>query len=201
MTTDITHAATRANAFTDDALGTLDATGVAEAIAAGTLGVAEAAAAATERIRAVDPATRAVRWWLPEGGTGPQAPADAAFYGVPSAIKENTAFAGLPTTMGSTALPATPATRSGPVGEQFAATGMNVLASTVMPEFGMTASAEFADRVRHQARKIVEQAVLLGHGWSLRRRMRMSAPIWPRPPLASMHQRVHPRRLSGGSRR
>lgn len=146
MTTEITQAGARANAFADDALGTLDATGVAEAIAAGTLGVAEAATAATERIRTVDPVTRAVRWWLPEGGTGPQAPADAAFYGVPSAIKENTAFAGLPTTMGSAALPATPAKRSGPVGEQFAATGVNVLASTVMPEFGMTASAEFADR-------------------------------------------------------
>ncbi|MCA0157038.1 amidase [Tsukamurella sp. M9C] len=146
MTTEITQAGTRANAFTDDALGTLDATGVAEAIAAGTLGVAEAATAATERIRTVDPATRAVRWWLPEGGTGPQAPADAAFHGVPSAIKENTAFAGLPTTMGSAALSVTPAKRSGPVGEQFAATGVNVLASTVMPEFGMTASAEFADR-------------------------------------------------------
>ncbi|BDD80966.1 putative amidase AmiC [Tsukamurella pulmonis] len=146
MTTDITRAAGRANAFTDDALGTLDATGVAEAIASGTLGVAEAAAAATARIRTVDPATRAVRWWLPEGGAGPQAPADAAFHGVPSAIKENTDFAGLPTTMGSAALPATPAKRSGPVGAQFAATGVNVLASTVMPEFGMTASAEFADR-------------------------------------------------------
>ncbi|MCS3781146.1 amidase [Tsukamurella ocularis] len=146
MTTEITKVGTRANAFTDDVLGTLDATGVAEAIAAGTIGIAEAAAAATARIRTVDPATRAVRWWLPEGGTGPQAPVDAAFYGVPSAIKENTAFAGLPTTMGSAALPATPAKRSGPVGEQFAATGVNVLASTVMPEFGMTASAEFADR-------------------------------------------------------
>lgn len=146
MTTDITRVATRVNAFTDDALGTLDATGVAEAIADGTVGVAEAAAAATERIRTVDPATRAVRWWLPEGGTGPQAPADAAFHGVPSVIKENTAFAGLPTTMGSAALPTTPAKRSGPVAEQFAATGVNVLASTVMPEYGMTASAEFADR-------------------------------------------------------
>lgn len=147
MTTEITDASTRVHAFRDDALGTLDATGVAEAIAAGEIGAGEAAAAAAERIRTVDPATRAVRWWLPEGGGGSQAaPADAAFRGVPSAIKENTAFAGLPTTMGSVALPTTPAKRSGPVGEQFAATGMNVLVSTVMPEFGMTASAEFADR-------------------------------------------------------
>ncbi|TWS23056.1 amidase [Tsukamurella sputi] len=146
MTTEITDASTRVHAFRDDALGTLDATGVAEAIAAGGIGADEAAAAATERIRTVDPAIRAVRWWLPEGGAGTRTPADAPFHGVPSAIKENTAFAGLPTTMGSAALPDTPAQRSGPVGEQFAATGMNVLVSTVMPEFGMTASAEFADR-------------------------------------------------------
>ncbi len=148
MTTEITAASTRVHAFIADALGTLDATGVAEAIAAGTLGVAEAAAAATARIRTVDPALGAVRWWLPEGGAGPVEPAGpaASLYGVPSAIKENTAMAGLPTTMGSAALPATPAKRSGPVAEQFRATGVNVLASTVMPEFGLTASAEFVDR-------------------------------------------------------
>ena len=46
MTTDITHAATRANAFTDDALGTLDATGVAAAIRAGEISAGEAVEAA-----------------------------------------------------------------------------------------------------------------------------------------------------------
>ncbi|BDH55669.1 amidase [Tsukamurella sp. PLM1] len=145
MTTDITHTATRANAVTDDVLGTLDATGVAEAIAAGAFTAQEAAAAAAKRIRTVDPEVRAVRWWLPDGGAGPQAARDAAFYGVPSAIKENTPHAGLPTTMGSAALPQTPERRNGPVADQLAATGVNVLASTAMPEFGMTASAEFGD--------------------------------------------------------
>lgn len=146
MTIEISQESTRVHAFGDDVLGTLDATGVAEAIAAGEFTVGEAAEAATARMRTVDPETSAVRWWATPGGAGPQAPETSAFYGVPSAIKENTAFAGLPTTMGSTALPDTPAKRSGPVAEQFTSTGVNVLASTVMPEFGLTASAEFVDR-------------------------------------------------------
>ncbi|GAB3131960.1 amidase [Tsukamurella serpentis] len=143
MTIEITTESKRVSAYRDDVLATLDATGVAEAIAAGRFTAAQAADAATERIRTVDPALGAVRWWASEGAR-PEASDDAPFYGVPSAIKENTAFAGLATTMGSDALPQTPAKKHGPVAQQHLATGVTVLASTVMPEFGLTASAEFA---------------------------------------------------------
>ncbi|MBS4104402.1 amidase family protein, partial [Tsukamurella paurometabola] len=143
MTIDTTDDATRVHAYADDVLGTLDATGVAEAIAAGEFTSREAADAATARIRTVDPEVAAVRWWArPEAA--PPAPSSAALYGVPSAIKENVPYAGLATTVGSTAFGTTPAKRSSPVAEQLQATGLTILASTKMPEFGLTASAEFA---------------------------------------------------------
>ncbi|WP_019200908.1 amidase [Tsukamurella sp. 1534] len=145
MTTDITASSCRVHAVADDVLGTLDATAVAAAIDAGAFSAADAADAAVARMRAVDAEVGAVRWWGAPRGAGVRAPRGAAFHGVPSAIKENTPFAGLPTTIGSAALPDAPAAKSGPVAEQFLATGLNVLASTAMPEYGLTASAEFAD--------------------------------------------------------
>lgn len=104
---------THVHAFGDDALGDLDAVAVAEAIRAGTISRAEALEAAIDRNERVNPALNALalecfgrardRAALPFGGF---------FDGVPSAIKDNSDVAGLPTMKGSDAWQPFPAARS-----------------------------------------------------------------------------------------
>jgi amidase len=136
---------TNISGYADDALGSLDATGVAELIAVRQVSVAEVAAAATARIMRVDAQLGAIRTWAPTGGRGVADVArNAPLYGVPAVIKENTQIAGLPVTMGSTAIRAGNARRSAGPAMQFLSTGVNIVATSTMPEFGLTASTEYA---------------------------------------------------------
>lgn len=140
---------TRIHAFTDDALADHDAVGVGELIAAGTISPSEALAATLDRIDAVEPtlrgivhddraraAVRAERDSLPDG----------PFTGVPALLKNNTDFKGLPTLQGSAAVPPEPATAHEEFTEQFLSTGVNIVGTTTLPAFGLTASTEFVDR-------------------------------------------------------
>lgn len=136
------------HAFGDDCLGDLDATGVAAAIAAGEFSASEALDAAIARIDTVEPqlngiaaddrdrARRRARENLFPAGS---------FAGVPSAIKNNTLFAGLPTRHGSAAVPARPAIENEPFTDQFLSTGVNIVGATRLPPFGLTATTEFVD--------------------------------------------------------
>lgn len=139
---------TRVHAFGDDALADLDATAVAAAIADGRISAAEALDAALARLDRVDPVLRGIvhddrdRAKSRTRGTFPAGP----FAGVPTLVKNNTKFAGLPTQHGSAAVPATPATRHEPFTEQLLSTGVNVIGSSSLPAFGLTASTEFVDR-------------------------------------------------------
>ncbi|EAQ00769.1 amidase [Janibacter sp. HTCC2649] len=132
------------SAFTDDALGTDDATGVAERIASGEISSAEAVDAAIARVEAVNGALNAVaatdhdRARRRAGATRIR----GAFAGVPSATKDNIHVAGMPTTMGSQAVSARPGELDGAFTRQFLDTGVIPICSTTMPEFGWTATTE-----------------------------------------------------------
>lgn len=140
----------RVHAFTtDDGLGDLDAVGLAAAIAAGDISPREAAEAAVSRVDHVAATLNPVAFDDRERGLKraveqPWSPA-ATFAGVPTYIKNNTAFAGIPTRHGSHATPRRAALTSEPFTEQLTSTGVNVLGATTLPAFGLTATTEFAD--------------------------------------------------------
>ncbi|MEZ5311172.1 MAG: amidase [Microthrixaceae bacterium] len=139
--------AQRVNAFTDDALGDLDAVGVAEAIRAGDLNPVDATEAAIARVEAVNPTLNGVahedfeRARSQASATHPHQ--DQPFAGVPSFIKDNNDVAGMPTRSGSEGIEAHPARSSFPSAKQFMAQGYVILGKTTLPEFGLSASTEF----------------------------------------------------------
>ncbi|MCR5977463.1 amidase [Gordonia jinghuaiqii] len=137
------------HAFGDDALGDRDAVGIAAAIASGEISAAEAAEAAIARIDAVNPHLNAVAFDDRERARKRAVENDfplGSFIGVPSIIKNNTEFAGLPTRHGSAAVPAHPAQANEAFTNQFLASGVNVVGASTMPAFGLTSTTEFVDR-------------------------------------------------------
>lgn len=136
------------HSFSDDVLGDLDAVGVAQAIERREFSAAEATEAASRRIDAVNGRLAAVaiddreraRVRAAENGFS------GVFAGVPTLIKNNTAFAGLPTLQGSAAVANRPADKNEPFTEEFLGTGVNILGASTMPPFGLSATTEFVDR-------------------------------------------------------
>jgi amidase len=136
----------RVHAFTDDALGDLDAVGVAAAIRAGDISALEATEAAIARAERVDPVLNALvvrdfERGLEQASNPPSGPLS----GVPTVIKDNTDVAGLPTRQGSEAIPERPAPADAEFTTQMRGTGLVVIGKTTMPEFGFNASTEFAN--------------------------------------------------------
>lgn len=139
----------RVHAFGDDCLDDLDAVGVARAIAGGQFSAADAARAALARIDAMNPEINAVVVDDRERALARAADDDfpaGSLRGVPSVIKNNTLFRGIPTMHGSAAVPRVPATVNEPFTDQLLATGVNILGASTLPAFGLTASTEFVDR-------------------------------------------------------
>ncbi|WLP92340.1 amidase [Gordonia sp. NB41Y] len=137
------------HSFTEDVLADLDAVGVAAAIAAGDFSATEAVDAALARIDTVNPQLNAVAVDDRERArkrAADEAYAPGVFAGVPSIIKNNTLFAGLPTRHGSAAVPERAAAASEPFTEQLLATGVNLVGASTLPAFGLTATTEFVDR-------------------------------------------------------
>lgn len=134
---------TRVHAFGDDALGDLDAVGLAEHLAAGKVSAVEVVDAAIARCEAVgatlnglalDTYTRARRQARdPRGGF---------FSGVPTFVKDNVAVAGLPTQDGCDAFVARPAAKDGDFFRMYGATGVVPIGKSQLSEFGFSASAE-----------------------------------------------------------
>lgn len=140
---------TRIHAFGDDVLSDLDAVGVAALIASGEASRAEVLEATLARIDRVEPVLRGI---VDDDRARATVRAEqthdsfAPFAGVPALIKNNTRFAGLPTRSGSAAMPAEPAAAHEPFTDQFLATGVNIVGTSSLPAFGLTASTEFVDR-------------------------------------------------------
>ncbi|WP_055593826.1 amidase [Streptomyces hirsutus] len=134
---------TRVHVFRDDALGDHDAVGLAEAIRRGEVGPAEAARDAAARVRDVEARLHAVQVHLdvPAHRSEPA----GAFAGVPTFVKDNTDYQGLPTGHGSAAFAPRVARRHAPFARQFLSTGVTVLGKTRMPEFGFSPTTEYED--------------------------------------------------------
>ncbi|OKJ61715.1 amidase [Streptomyces sp. CB02261] len=136
------------HAFRDDALGEHDAVGLAEAIRRGEVSAAEAARDAAERVRSVEGRLHAVQVHLDPPATGAS---DGLLAGVPTFVKDNTDYLGLPTGHGSAAFTPRAARRHAPFTRQFLSSGVAVLGKTRLPEFGFSPATEYdgAEPVRN----------------------------------------------------
>jgi amidase len=136
----------RVHAFGDDALGDLDAVGLADALRAGSVGRAEVIEAAIARTEAVDPALNGLAYAAFEQAraAASTAPADGSrfFDGVPTFVKDNVDVAGLPTMHGTDAWTPWNATSDGEFTRLYLATGLAPIGKTQLSEFGFSASAE-----------------------------------------------------------
>ncbi|MEU0667419.1 amidase [Streptomyces lavendulocolor] len=141
---------TRVHVFRDDALGEHDAVGLAEALRRGEVSAAEVARDAARRVREAEERLNAVQVHLdaPEPSvTG----AGGAFDGVPTFVKDNVDYLGLPTGHGSAAFTPRAARRHAPFARQFLSSGVTVLGKTRLPEFGFSPTTEYegAEPVRN----------------------------------------------------
>ena len=137
----------RVHAFGDDALGDLDATGVADDIRAGRVSRADVIEAAIARTEAVNSALNGLAYeaFAQARETASSASAGAAdsfFGGVPTFIKDNVDVAGQPTMQGTDAWVPWDAVADGEFTRLYLASGLVSLGKTQMSEFGFSASAE-----------------------------------------------------------
>ncbi|WP_099025560.1 amidase [Mycolicibacterium palauense] len=133
----------RIHAFDDDALGDLDAVGVAEAIRSGAMSRREAVEAAIARTERLNPELNGLAHESYERARAQSsAPYGGFFDGVPTFVKDNVAVAGMPTAEGSDAWRPRTMSFDGDFARTFLATGVNPLGKTQLSEFGFSASAE-----------------------------------------------------------
>jgi len=127
----------------DDALADYDATALADHIRQGKVSAEEVQKAAITRAQLVNPALNAIvleRFDQPIQTTHDS---KAIFAGVPTFIKDNVNITGLPTRMGSRAIPSVPAKANSPFVDQYLNLGMVCLGKSTLPEFGFSASTEY----------------------------------------------------------
>jgi amidase len=132
------------HAYSDDALGDLDAVALVEALKSGRVGRAEVVEAAIARTEAVNPALNGlVCSAFERARTEASAPLNRGFFsGVPTFVKDNVDVAGLPTMRGTDAWPPQPAHFDSEFTRLYLGTGMSALGKTQMSEYGFSASAE-----------------------------------------------------------
>ncbi|AKU14799.1 amidase [Luteipulveratus mongoliensis] len=137
---------TRVHAFTDDALGEHDATGVAELIRAGQISAQEAVDAAIARSGAVESRLTALEFQdFDRARARAQMTRAGGLAGVPSLFKDNVPVAGAPMTEGSHALSRTPQKSDGKIVAQILQTGVIPIGTSRMPEFGWIPTTERVD--------------------------------------------------------
>jgi amidase len=134
---------TRVNAFTDDALGTLDAVGLAGEIAARRVSIPEVVDAALARADGVNGRLNAVAFLDADRARAEaRAPRGGFFAGVPTFVKDNVDVAGMPTQQGADAWHPRPRPADGDFARMYLATGVLPLGKTRLSEFGFSPSAE-----------------------------------------------------------
>ena len=140
------HASTHVHAFGDDALGDLDAVGVAQAIRAGDISRLEAVEAAIARTTRLDPTLTGLACERYSGAREEAVEPHSGFFaGQPTFIKDNSDVAGLPTQHGARAFVARPARKDGDFARMMALIGTTAIGKTRLSEYGFSASAEFVD--------------------------------------------------------
>jgi amidase len=134
----------RVHAFGDDALGNLDAVGLANAIKSGRVGRAEVIEAAIARIEAVNCALNSLAYeaFDQARAQASEPSKDGFFSGVPTVIKDDIDVAGLPTMLGADAWEPFDAVADDEFIRLYLATGPTLLGKTQISEFGCNASAE-----------------------------------------------------------
>jgi amidase len=131
------------SAYCDDVLGTRDGVELAALIATGEIQAPDVIEAAIARARKVNPALNAiVTETFEQARSQHKIPATGLLTGVPSFIKDNEHVKGVPTLIGTRALPKKPADVSSRFVEQFLSAGLVSLGKTTLPEFGLTATTE-----------------------------------------------------------
>ncbi|WZH50775.1 MAG: amidase [Nocardioides alkalitolerans] len=134
---------TRVHAFRDDALGDLDAVGLAEHLAAGKVSAVEVVDAAIARCEAVGPTLNGLALdTYTRARRQARDPRAGFFSGVPTFVKDNVAVEGLPTQDGCDAFVARPAPKDGDFFRMYGATGVVPIGKSQLSEFGFSASAE-----------------------------------------------------------
>lgn len=133
----------RVSAFTNDALGNLDAVGVAEAIARKEVTVQEITEAAIARAEKANGELNAIVIKTYDDARKYNTLAkDGALYGVPSFIKDNENIKGYPTQLGTGSFSSKIAKSNSTYVNQFLSTGANNLGKSTLPEFGLICSTE-----------------------------------------------------------
>lgn len=134
------------SAFTDDCLGTHDATEVARLLAKKEISAEEAAKAAVARARKAASVLNAMVVDLGDAALAKaKVPSSGLFAGVPAFLKDNVDLAGVPTRFGSAAMPSSPKLKTSGVTAQLLATGLNFIGKSATPAFGFGCSTEFDD--------------------------------------------------------
>ncbi len=135
----------RLHVFTDDALGTCDATELAQQLAQGGVSASEVTEAAIARLERAAPLNGLT---LAAFDSARQRAKQNAFSGrfaaVPSLIKDNIDIEGLATLHGSAAMGHKPMKKTSALAKQYLAQGFNLLGKSSLPAFGFTASTEMA---------------------------------------------------------
>jgi amidase len=140
------------HAFKPDAMGSMDAVALANAIRRGQLSVREVTEAAIARAEHVDPILHAIAlrtyeqaraWATPVPGCATHA--QGVFAGVPTFLKDTVDLAGHPTQLGSLIFKSAKARRDDPFTRQILAQGFNVIGKSCLPEFGFNGTTEHQD--------------------------------------------------------
>lgn len=134
------------HAFTDDALGTDDATALAARLQRGDISTTDATEAAIARLQRVNPTLNGLvlDTYAEARERANNKHFEGFFAGVPSLIKDNIDLRGLPTRHGSAAVGGKPMKKTSVLAKQYLAQGFNLLGKTTLPAFGFTASTEMA---------------------------------------------------------
>ena len=131
------------SAFCDDALGKMDATALAEAIAQKKVSVQEVTEAAIARAEKVNPSLDAIALKTFDAAlNNTQLNKNGVFYGVPSFVKDNDFIKGYPTQKGANAFVSKISKNNSKYVNQFFSTGVNNLGKSSLPEFGFICSTE-----------------------------------------------------------
>src|SRR5918993_1052360 len=134
---------TRVHAFSDDALGDLDAVGVVEHLQAGKVSIPEVVDAAIARTEQVADVLGALAYVdFARARREARTPRGGFFAGVPTWVKDNVDVAGLPTMEGTDAWTPTPVRKDGDFARMYLATGLLPLGKSQLSEFGFSPSAE-----------------------------------------------------------